>query len=604
MKKWRIFFLLVSAAALAAVFYSDNFRAPDVPVYLVYDPGEMKEYGHIVKAYESVLEEEGVLFARVRASLLLTRNASALGAQGRAVIFPDGAAQILPAGLGTWTEEFTGAGGTSVVVYDAGVRGRGGAFLERGLFTDLIGVNMVTYSEHKADLYCYGHFRFRDGKAAKFLQIPSGKLDEENFLSGYTYGRLLYPMARAEALPGLRRTELLAAVYAKNDGKAYPGLVLRGSGKGRVFYANMPLGRDKSFSDDLPLRAFLRTALFKAGRIPHLANTPEAKGGIVVNWHIDSSAEHTGIPWAIKNGYFSRSLKYSIDITAGDFRDRPEDGLGFDACGKGSTLVKELMRYGTIGSHGGWGHNWFAENIVSGKFGKAEIEAEIRRNNECLSSITGYAVREYAAPEGVHTPETTAVLERLGVKGYYYTGDTGSGPNRTFLGSAMVSDKVFAFPVMPFGKEASLYEMKRAGKSLEEVSAWLRSVAEFAERNRTVRLIYSHIYDIENNYPQAVMDLEALLERKQAEGRIKVDTMEYFASFIERLLKTSYTFSFEESGLGFSASNPGHLGEIAVALPAEKYREPEGRNVSRDSDGYFYVALKNTREDSFFAPKR
>jgi hypothetical protein len=98
-------------------------------------------------------------------------------------------------------------------------------------------------------------------------------------------------------------------------------------------FANLPLGRVKSFSDDLPIKAFLRAFLYRTVQIPHLASAPDAKGGLVFNWHIDSSVEWRTIPQAIKNRYLRKGIRYSIHVTAGDFRDKPGDGLGFDACG-------------------------------------------------------------------------------------------------------------------------------------------------------------------------------------------------------------------------------------------------------------------------------
>lgn len=133
-------------------------------------------------------------------------------------------------------------------------------------------------------------------------------------------------------------------------------------------YVNLPLGYLKSYADDFPLRTFLRTFLFKVVKIPHLVNVPYGTGGLVVNWHVDSSIDWKSIPYMIENNYLRKGIEYSIDITAGDFRDKPGDGLGFDACGKGKDLVRKLAEFGIIGSHGGWGHNFFSNNIMKGVF--------------------------------------------------------------------------------------------------------------------------------------------------------------------------------------------------------------------------------------------
>jgi len=262
------------------------------------------------------------------------------------------------------------------------------------------------------------------------------------------------------------------------------------------------------------------------------------------------------------------------------------------------------MRYGTIGSHGGWGHNWFAEKIESCAFAEKDIEHNIARNNDCLASITGYPITEYAAPKGVHPAEATKALERLGIKAYYYTGDTGSAPNRSFLNGKMVSGKVFAFPVMPLENDASLYEMSEASRTEKEVTDWLLSIPDYAEHNKTVRLFYSHIHDIQSDYPGSVKRLERYLIERQTAGGLRVDTMAYFAGFLERFLKTSYTFNSARYGLSFKASNPERLGGITAAIPADRFKKPEGRQGYEDPDGYYYVKLNDTKNDEFFAPAR
>ena len=84
-----------------------------------------------------------------------------------------------------------------------------------------------------------------------------------------------------------------------------------------------------------------------------------------------------------------------------------------------------MKAYGTIGSHGGWGHNWFAKNIEDGIFKEKEIRQYIVKNDECLEKITGYKIIEYSAPVGRRSPLRTYILDDLGFIAYYSTGDTG-----------------------------------------------------------------------------------------------------------------------------------------------------------------------------------
>ena len=94
------------------------------------------------------------------------------------------------------------------------------------------------------------------------------------------------------------------------------------------------LGYAKAYSDDMPIRSIMRTFLFKIAHIPHLLNVPKGRGGMVINWHIDSNIDWKYIPFMIQNGYLRKGMEYSLHITAGDFRDEPGDGMGFDAARK------------------------------------------------------------------------------------------------------------------------------------------------------------------------------------------------------------------------------------------------------------------------------
>jgi peptidoglycan/xylan/chitin deacetylase (PgdA/CDA1 family) len=105
------------------------------------------------------------------------------------------------------------------------------------------------------------------------------------------------------------------------------------------------------------------------------------------------------------------------------------------------------MRYGHIGSHGGWAHNKFAADIEAGRDDEATIRELIDRNDKCLESVTHVPVRSFAAPVGVHPqPMMTHALDQLGIIGYYYTGDTGAPVERPFYDGVLVSTRAGRFP--------------------------------------------------------------------------------------------------------------------------------------------------------------
>jgi hypothetical protein len=597
MKKSTIIITVLGLLLLVLIFKYQSSISYETPIYIIAGNEEIKTNNLEIKAFESVFKEEGFPFKTISYSHILKKNPQKLGRKNIALIFPDEASQKLHDGFKLWSYEFVKAGGNIAVIYNSGVKNSGGAYLPKDLFSKITLVNSSTYAKYKAKTYIYGYFKFKDKASADFFEITPGKLDENLMLSGYSYGKLKYPIARVQAQKELKDEQIYAYAVSQK-GENYPAITLNRLGKGNALFVNLPLGKVKMYSDDLPLRAIMRTFLLKIVKIPHLLNTPKGIGGIIINWHIDSSIEHDTLPWALRNGYFMNKLKYSIDITAGNFNDNPGDGNGFDACGKGKKIVRQIMPYGEIGSHGGWGHNWFAKNMEENKFSIEKIEKYIRMNNECLSSVTGRPIREYSAPVGIHPPSVTKILEEMKIKAYYYTGDTGSAPNRTFLSGKMVSDKVIAFPVTPFGKDASFYEMKKAKRTNKEMRAWLCSMADFAEKNRVIRLMYSHIYDVRNEYPKVVKDFLNHLIKKQDAGLLNINTMAYFADFIERFLKTSTEFKIKKDGISIELENKDSLENIVMALPLGKFNVPKDY-ISKD-ENYYYINLKDTKNEDFF----
>ena len=585
------FLLFVALVCWFFVVPGEPILGDDVQVLLVNSPLHSQDYNHVIRAYVSVMEEEGIPFRVISPSSLLTQAPEKVVANNPVIILPDGAAQVLPDQLGLWVQDYMLNGGSVAVIYDAGTRTMRGAFREHSMFSFLTGVEYLQYSRLRDRAFTSGYIRFRDPESRDFFQITPGKIRKNMLLTGYAYGRLTYPMARVARLPALQEKEIRAYTVTE-DGEELPGVVLRKYLNGHALYVNSPLGYLKAYSDDLPLRAILRTFLFRVVRIPHLLNTPNGIGGLVVNWHIDANLDWKSIPAMISDGYLRQTLKYSMHITAGDFRDRPGDGLGFDACGRGRMYVEDLLGFGVIGSHGGWGHNWFADKLMTGAFNEAQEAEYIAKNSECLQSITGYPIVEYSAPVGVHPqPMTTQVLEKLGFTSYYYTGDTGSAHNRTFLNGRMVSGKVIAFPIVPLGKAASFKEMVDAGVSEAGVEKWLLDLVDYVERNRTVRLIYSHPYDIPD-YPQA---LKAFLDRAEAEslaGRITIQPMSHFAADLDRFLKTEFQFQRKENGLTITLTNPLGLKGTTIAVPRSGYTidSGPGYTVEQDDD-YLYLRI-------------
>ncbi len=564
-----------------------------IEVLLVHQPALTAANPCVLEAYRSVLEEEGVPFRTLAVEELASLSPETFP-DGSAIILPDGISQILPEGFNDWMKRYLEKGGSLLVGSDTGTKDQNGLYRNEAVFTDVLGLNYILYHQSPEKAYAIGSLRFSDRTAVETFEIPPGKTNETFDVVGYQYKTLIYPFARSAVTKTVSSRKILASMI-DGSGEESPAIVEVRHGKGIALYVGFPLGYLKCSSDELLLRSSIRYFLFRRVKIPHLMATPGGKGGVVMNWHIDSNAEWIYLPLLKKKGYFRDSLKYSFHITAGDYDVEVGDHKGFDASGKGRKIVEMLMPYGVIGSHGGWAHDWFAGKVASGEFKEKEIETYIAKNNKSLEEITGYRIEEYSAPVGVHPqPAATDVLERLGMIAYYYTGDQGAGPNRTFANGKKVSDRVIAFPVTNFGHIVSLEEMKRNGKTPKEVYQWLTGVADYAADHRVVRLVYSHPNDVKY-YPKTVSDFLDHLSSLQRDGKIRVETMTYYAKFLLRFLKTTFDFTYDGPLVSVRIKNPEGLHQVTVAIPKGRFDKPGSSppGTSFDEDeNYFYVTIQ------------
>jgi len=593
---------LVVCALVSAIYYlitllpKSSPTDQDITILLVENEFSTTVRKQIHDAYRSVLEEEGVPFRVTRPDELLSLPARQVAESCPAIVFPDTLAQILPRDITFWVTEYLRCGGNVAIVFDAGTRHFKNRFLKKTVFADLLGFNYLLYStlEKPGEAYMNSYVRFRGTEASSLFQFPPGKTDADHFLCGYGYGKLIYPVSRVEFETGFSAADVQAEAVTE-AGETFPVLVHKKVFGSSLLYVNLPLGHLKAMTDDLPMRAIMRTFLFDLVRIPHLVNTPDGIGGLVFNWHIDWSEDWRALRFLIDRGFFPPELRFSLHNTAGPFTNKPGDGLGFDACGRGRPLLEAILPHGTLGSHGGWGHNWFASRIADGTFGEAEIETYIRKNNNCLQGISGYPVSEYSAPNGLHPqPVVTRILERNGVEAYYYTGDSGSAPNRTFHQGEMVSERVIAFPVLPFGKNASFYEIDKAGIPAASLREWFSSIIRYLIETRSIRMIYSHPYDVEPYYPQEVKAFFTELAGVIREKKLSMKPMTDYARFLRRFLQTDTRFRLRPGGLDVEVENPLGLQGITIAVPGGGKLDSPARGVSLSRDDhYLYIHIED-----------
>jgi hypothetical protein len=396
--------ILLAAILLGGVAYFglkrekrlEHYQNDEITILLLHSGEDSAEARGSLSAFESVIKEEGISSKRIVPELLIHLDTKQSVHSYPLIILPDYAASYLSPNVAQWLKRYTDNGGALLLAYDAASQDRPNAYrIQKGVLDRIFGIDLRSYQRFGEKGFIHGPVTFTDRKATDLLEIPPGKLDEKLRLLGYKYGVLEYGYSHFSP-----ESNTSAEIYARGvDGAVL--LSYNRMGKGGAFASALPLGYLKSQGDELLLRSILRTLLFRILHLPHLVNAPNGRGTLVINWHIDSSVEYTTFPWLLDHGFIRSDINQSFHITAGPYRDYPGDGLGFDATGKGRPLIEQMQRLGgTIGSHGGWAHNWFSNNLQNGKFSPEEIEKYVRMNDRALEEITGKKIREYSAAAG------------------------------------------------------------------------------------------------------------------------------------------------------------------------------------------------------------
>ncbi|MDR3348384.1 MAG: polysaccharide deacetylase family protein [Acidaminococcales bacterium] len=571
--------LLASIVALLAYAVPNYYKLKDIAAdnslraLVVYNEESLEKDGYILKAYQSVLAEEGVPHKAIEVFDLLNMEPGNMAAVVPALIFPDGIMQVVPSEFIEWIKTYMNEGGNVAVIYDAGTKHGRGFFEKKAVFADITGLNYILTDKLEYDLLEKGQIVFTSAERRDAFQIPLGKTLGGRVLSSYFFGALEYPVYMNERTRQIPDKDIYAEAFITGTEQKIPAIVLAGYGKGQVLYVNLPLGQAKARGDDLPLRASLRAFLFDAVGMPHIMNVEGGKGTLLINWHVDSRQEIYNLPKLFDTPIFAKELQATYHITAGDFLNWEGDDGGFFVRERGRALTEEMAERGEVGSHGGWAHNWFSLLLMDGRLSKDAIKKHIKDNNDDIEAVTGQKVTSYSAPNGVHPqPLLTNIIKDLGIIAYYYTGDTGSAPHRAFFGDEMISPRVVAFPIMPFGRAASLWEMyDKYELPFEEINYFYHNLLDYLEKNKSARLIYSHPVDIVDEYIQLMSDFSQDAIDRAAAGRLRLSGMSEYSRFFLRMLNTEYSFAIEGPALKISLANPESLRGITFAVPKNKY---------------------------------
>ena len=552
-----------------------------------------------VLAWKDAAIETGFSMELVRASALLRPGGYPLDA---ALVVPDTVHRQMNRALVAHLEERVRAGAKLMLVHDAGVTDMDGNYHSvQSRLSTLAGVGYALFEKLGPGMLSE-QVAWVDGAAVPLLRLPPGKLmregsesplvstqpapkaDEELAVVSYNYGRLRYPVfATSGTFEGQRLMHfegggLLAGVHTL--------------GQGQVLFVNLPLGYLKLRTDGFFLHSFLRYFAQDVVQLPQLSAMPEARGALIMNWHIDSAKAGPAMEKLEALGIFEQG-PYSVHLTAGPDVDVEGDGDGMDLDNnpRMQAWVRRFAARGDeLGSHGGWIHNAFGQRVD--KQPQALSIPLIEKNVASVQAASGKPVREYSAPVGNHPAWVTRWLRDKGIRTYYSTGDIGMAPTRSYQREKRGPADTWAFPVLSYGTYGTFEDAQVAKQSERDIAAWLIDVADFCAQYRTVRLVYFHPPGIAM-FPQAFKEWMQHTARLLKKKTLRWITMVQYADFANQRLRVQWSTMSDAQMAGaqrLSASHPESLAQMAWLLPMQRYARPvllEG-TAQIDDDGHYW----------------
>ncbi len=492
-----------------------------------------------------------------------------------AMILPDGILRYRDHRLLAPLQSFVEQGGWLFVTYDALTRrGRGDEDEKQALLSPLVGVEYARFESLKEKVTAVGA-AMGSQEDMTLLQIPPGKAipwkDDAVLLAltTYQYGFLNYPHFVTEGeYPG-------RALLKAPDGSLLLGE--RKLGQGGVLFANLPLGSLKGRTDGLLLHAALRYFAVNLLGLPTLMSSPDGIGGLVFNWHLDSNTAVAAVEELDRRGLLQQG-PFSIHFTAGPDAYRTGDRAGMDLAHNQAMqrwIARFQARGDALGNHGGWIHDYFGLNASDDN--EEEMKSLLTLNDDAVRAQAGHPLLEYSAPVGNQPEWVTRWIEQRGVLAYYFTGNTGMSPTRSYRDGRLQARKIWSFPILTLNQIASFEEAAEENMPEDYLRQWLVSIAEFTADTGSVKTFYSHAPGW-HFYFGAIETWFARTSELLAEKRFRWYTMTRMAEFLNRREQVNWKLVREDGGERLIASQPQSLGEMTWRLPKQRYQRPETEN--------------------------
>jgi len=606
MKRIKLMLLVclpLGAALIASVWAIREQREFNSDRLLLLLPDGLSQSDPQVTMWLDAASEEGLHIRAVHDSEFVRPVFGRAGAAG--VILPDSihkrASDVFLASL----RAFVADGGKLLLVYDAGtLMPNGGYSLNKSRLSDLAGVSYSLYDTLADKTMQWGAIHGLD-RTFDDLEVPPGKY--------YPFrAEAITPVETSSDAPAPLETELRRYKYGDLE---YPSFVTSGNyagnvllhsnagviagehsyKKGSVLFVNLPLSYLKGKTDGLMLHGFLKYFALHTLGLPRLLAVPDSIGGLVLNWHVDSNAAIKPMQEIDSWGLLKQG-PYSVHITAGPDAMEPGDHRGFDVENNlvGRALIQQYLALGyTIGSHGGWIHNYFASHVDTDD--PKNLEKYLTLNKSALEKLSGAPVVEYSAPNGNQPVWVTRWLEAHGFIAYYFTGDSGMGPTQGYRLGNREGTNIWAFPILHLDRAAGFEEFNEQGYSSDEVERWLAAITHFVTEHHVARLVYFH--------PPGILAYHDVIERwlvitgtARESQRFRWYTMTDMARFLNERKNVSWRTAEHDGVMTVNAWHPRNLAHFSWQLSATQYSEPqilkgEGK-VRNDGSTWIVVAQK------------
>lgn len=443
------------------------------------------------------------------------------------------------------------------------------------------------------------------------------------------------------------------------------------SGLGSVLFVNLPLSYLKSQTDGMLMHGFIRYFGDTLSQIPRLSGVPNGIPSMTINVHVDSQDAIAPIDQMDKAGIWKEG-PFSVHFTGGPIVDylpcqtdtagnpirslavngfpatcsnmvaNPLGDVVYQLDSTGNQIVDPGAAIGLnitnnkaaqdvikkfdkskgyqVGAHGGWLHDYYGYNAhdaisdASGTVVNASNETVflpyIPQNKTAVEKVIGHGTTEYSAPQGNNPKWAVNWLENNGIQGMYYLGDTGMGPTRHWREGQLLNQKVWMFPVMPFGLYATFEDFEASGVTPAEVTTWLNNLVDFTVANGTTRMMYFHPPGAVNFIPS----LNSMLSRAKSYATDKSSnfqwlTMTDLSTFMtKRKLVTWSTATQTNGSLLFTASHPTDLTGQTWVLPKAHFNQPiptaaykKQMTIGQDSANWLVIA--NSGKNLSFSAK-